>query len=134
MEATAMTSTNAVIKGTGSPTGEAWTTRALIARHKRLSLSALAIVVVLVALLVVGIAGSNAGAVSDTSTCSAWSSVNQGQQQAYTRLYVREHGALPGGATSTASVAAAIDKGCMQAFGSDAADLVNVYQAINRQY
>ncbi|MEA2147975.1 MAG: hypothetical protein QOG59_3562 [Solirubrobacteraceae bacterium] len=129
-----MTSTNAVIDGSASPTGEAWTTRALIARHKRMSLSALAIVVVMVALLVAGIAGSNAGAVSDTSTCSAWSSANQGQQQAYAGLYIREHGALPGGGTSAASVAAAINKGCMQAFGSDAADLVNVYQAINRQY
>ena len=129
-----MTSTHAVIEEIVSPTTEAWTTRALIARHRRLSLSVLAIIVVMVALLVAGIAGSNAGAVSDASTCSAWSSANQGQQQAYAGLYVREHGALPGGATSTASVAAAIDKGCMQAFGSDAADLVNVYQAINRQY
>ena len=129
-----MTSTNAAIEGTASPTGEVWTTRALIARHKRLSLSVLAIVLVMVVLLVAGIAGSNAGAVSDSSTCSAWSSANQGQQQAYAGLYIREHGALAGGATSAASVEAAINKGCMQAFGSDAADLVNVYQAINRQY
>jgi hypothetical protein len=129
-----MTNTNAVIEGTGSPGGEAWTTRALIARHKRVFFSVLAGVLVMVVLLVAGIASSDAGAVSDTSTCSAWSSANQGQQQAYAGLYVREHGALTGGATSAASVEAAINKGCMQAFGSDAADLVNVYQAINRQY
>jgi hypothetical protein len=129
-----MTSTNAAMEGIAPPTGEVWTTRALIARHKRLSLSVLAIVAVMVALLVIGIASSNAGAVSDTATCSAWSSANQGQQQAYASLYIREHGALPGGATSAARVQAAINRGCMQAFGSDAADLVNVYQAINRQY
>lgn len=129
-----MTSTNGVIEGTGSPGGEAWTTRALIGRHKRLFLSVLAGVLVMLVLLVAGIASSDAGAVSDSSTCSAWSSANQGQQQAYAGLYVREHGALAGGPTSVASVEAAINKGCMQAFGSDAADLVNVYQAINRQY
>jgi hypothetical protein len=129
-----MTSTNAAIDGTGSPVGEPWTARALIARHKPLFLSVLVGVLVMLVLLVAGIASSDAGEVSDTSTCTAWSSANQDQQQAYAGLYVREHGALAGGATSPASVDSAINKGCMQAFGSDAADQVNVYQAINRQY
>jgi hypothetical protein len=129
-----MTSTNAVIEGASAPAAQAWTTRALIARHRGLTLSLLAIVVVMLALLAAGIAGSSAGAVSDTSTCSAWSSANQDQQRAYATLYVREHGPLPSGAASAASVEAAINKGCMQAFGSDAADLVNVVQSINRQY
>jgi hypothetical protein len=47
---------------------------------------------------------------------------------------VHEHGRLASGRSDAASVEAAINRGCMQAFGSDAADLVNVYQAINRQY
>jgi hypothetical protein len=130
----AVTTTNAGIEGAPRPAAEVWTTRALIARHKKLALSVLAILIIMVALLVAGIAGSAAGAVSDTSTCSAWSSANQDQQQAYAGLYIREHGAPRGGATNAASVESAINKGCMQAFGSDAADLVNVDQAINRQY
>ena len=114
--------------------GEVWTTRTLIARHRRLALAAGGVVVIMVALFAVGIAGSNAGSVSDRSTCSAWSSANQKQQAAYAALYVREHGPLASGRSDAASVEAAINKGCMQAFGSDAADLVNVYQAITRQY
>ena len=129
-----MTSTNASMPPTASPRDASWTTRALIARHKRAALAGLGVVIVMLTLLVVGIVGSDAGAVSDRSTCSAWSSANQDQQAAYAALYVHEHGALSNGAIDAASVEAAINKGCMQAFGSDAADLVNVDQAINRQY
>lgn len=113
---------------------ERWTTRALIARHRRLSIAAVAVFVVMVVTIVLGITGSSRGAVSDTTSCSGWGSANQNQQQAFAALYIREHGALPSGATDLASVEAAINKGCMQAYGSDVADTVNVYQAINKQY
>jgi hypothetical protein len=117
-----------------APVSQPWTTRAIIARHRGIAIAAAVVIVVMAALLAVGIAGSNAGSVTDRSTCAAWSSANQDQQAAYARLYVREHGALASGRSDPASVEAAINRGCMQAFGSDAADLVNVYQAINRQY
>lgn len=129
-----MTSSNASMEQAAPPAAEPWTTRALLARHKRLAIGGAGVILIVLVLLVAGIATSASGAVSDTSTCSAWSSANQDQQAAYAALYVREHGPLAGGATSAASVEAAINKGCLQAFGSDAADLVNVYQAINRQY
>jgi hypothetical protein len=45
---------------------DTWTTRSLIARHKRASLAALALFVLMLALLVAAIAGSTAGAVADT--------------------------------------------------------------------
>jgi len=78
------------------------------------------------------LAASNA--VSDSTSCSGWSSANQVQQHAYARLYVQEHGSLSNGARDAASVEAAINKGCLQAFGSDVADNVTVLQAINDQY
>jgi hypothetical protein len=113
---------------------DSWTMRSLIARHKRASIGALALFVVMLALLVAAIAGSTAGAVTDSTSCAGWGSANQDQQQAYAGLYVREHGSLASGARDAASVEASINRGCMQAFGSDVADTVNVYQAINRQY
>lgn len=131
-----MTSTNDSTERAAprSPSDASWTARTLISRHKRASTGVLALLVVMVALLVAGVVGARAGAVSDSTTCSEWGSANQNQQQAYASLYVREHGALRGGASNAASVEAAINKGCMQAFASDVDDSVNVYQAINNQY
>lgn len=131
-----MTSTGASTDLTTPPSygDDIWTMRKLIARHKRLSIGSLALLVVMLALLVAAIAGSTAGAVGDTTSCAGWGSANQDQQQAYAALYVREHGSLPSGARDAASVEASINRGCMQAFGSDVADTVNVYQAINHQY
>lgn len=121
---------------TPAPVSDAapWTTRAIFARHKRLALATIGIVVVMAILLAAAVLSSSAGAVSDRTTCSAWSSANQDQQQAYAALYVREHGAPPHGTAAPASVLASINRGCMQSFGSDAADLVTVYEAINNQY
>jgi hypothetical protein len=111
-----------------------WTMRALISRHKRFSIGAVAVLVAMLALLVLAAAGSTGGAVSDSTPCSAWGSASQDQQQAYASLYVKEHGPLAGGATSGARVEAAINKGCTQAFENDVADTINVYQAIHNQY
>jgi hypothetical protein len=131
-----MTSTNdsTPLAASHGPGDGSWTLRALISRQKRLSIGVLALVVVMLAMLVVGVVGSRAGAVSDSTSCSGWGSANQNQQQAYASLYVEEHGALRSGARDAASVEAAINTGCLQAFSSDVEDTVNVYQAINNQY
>jgi hypothetical protein len=111
---------------------EVWTTRALFARHKMLGICAVALLVMLVATILGGILASSTVVVSDSSTCSTWSSANQTQQHAYGRRYLREHGALPGGARSPAGVVAAINAGCTQAFDNDAEDDVTVAQAVRQ--
>jgi hypothetical protein len=70
--------------------------------------------------------------VSDATTCAEWSSASQGQQDAYARLYRREHGPVPGRPAGAVSVVAAINTGCMQAFGNDVEDKVDVVQAIRQ--
>jgi hypothetical protein len=131
-----MTSTGASTELTTpqSSSDDVWTMRTLIARHKRLAIGTLALSALMLALLVAAIAGSTAGAVTDSTSCAGWGTANQNQQQAYAARYVREHGSLRSGARDAASVEASINRGCMQAFGSDVADTVNVYQAINNQY
>ena len=117
-----------------SDDGEQWTLRRLIARNKRVSLAALALIVVLLAGIVVEAVASRAAKVSDATSCSAWGSANQVQQAAYAALYVREHGALPSRARDVGSVETAINNGCIQAFSFDESDTVTVLQAINHQY
>jgi hypothetical protein len=102
----------------------------LMADNKGLAMGALALLVVMLALFVVEFVGPRAGPVRDSTSCSQWSSANQAQQSAYAGLYVKEHGSLPSGASDAASVEAAINNGCMQAFGSDVADTVTVVRAI----
>lgn len=111
---------------------DAWTARALVARHKAVAIGTLAVVVLLIAFTVAGIASSGQLVVSDASTCTAWSSANYTQQRAYAARYVREHGSLPGGARDAASVLAAIDNGCDQAFSNDVQDTITVVQAIQQ--
>ncbi len=111
---------------------EVWTTRALFARHKVLGIGAVALLVLLVAIILAGILGTNTVAVTDASTCATWSSANQTHQLAYGQRYIREHGALSGGDRSSASVVAAINAGCTQAFDNDAEEDVTVVQAIRQ--
>ena len=113
---------------------ELWSVRALVARHKLAGLGAAALIAVTLAMILVAVIGSRGGAVSDATTCTQWSSANQSRQTAYARLYVREHGALAGGATSTGSVIAAINTGCNQAFDEDVSDNVTVVQAISGSF
>lgn len=114
--------------------GETWTIHGLLARHKLAALGVAAVVAVMLTMTLVALLGSRAGAVSDATTCSQWGSANQDRQAAYARLYVREHGALPGGGTSPASVIAAINNGCAQAYGEDVSDTVTVTQAISGNF
>jgi hypothetical protein len=104
----------------------------LFARHKVLGICAVALIVLLIAIILGGILASGAVVVTDASTCATWSAAKQTEQQAYAKRYVREHGALPDGARSPASVAAAVDAGCTQAFTNDTEDDVTVVQAIRQ--
>ncbi len=113
---------------------EQWTVRSLIARHKAAALGAAAVCAVIVAMALVAALGAKAGPVTDTTTCTGWGSANQRQQNAYARLYVSEHGAVPGGGTSPASVITAINDGCGKAFGEDVSDSTTVAQAISGNF
>lgn len=108
--------------------------RTLIARHRWISLSALGVLVILVVMFLVAVLGPKAGAVTDSTSCSQWGSTKQTEQAAYARLYVREHGPLSDGASSVGAVEAAINNGCLAAYGSDEEDTVSVLQSIRGEY
>jgi hypothetical protein len=129
-----MTSATASTDGTGptSRAAESWTARALFARHKAAGIGAVVLVAVLVAITVAGVLSSRPLMIRDASTCTEWGSANYTEQHAYARLYVREHGALFGGAGDPASVVAAINNGCTQAFENDVEDSLTVLQAIRQ--
>jgi hypothetical protein len=117
-----------------SQDNEIWTIRGLLARHKPAAMVVAAIIAVMLTMILVTLFGSTAGAVSDATSCSQWGSTNQDQQAAYARLYVREHGPLRGGEISPASIIAAINNGCMQAYADDTSDNVTVVQAISGDF
>ncbi len=104
--------------------------RGLVAGNRRLSLAVLAVLLVVLAMPLSVVLGAGKGAVSDSTSCSGWSTASQAQQQTYARLYVKEHGALPSGARNAGSVVAAVNHGCLEAFSNDVADNENVVQAI----
>jgi hypothetical protein len=115
--------------------GELWSIRSLVARHKLAALAVAAVIAGMLALILVGLLASTAGGVvSDATTCSGWGSANQAQQAAYARLYVREHGSLQNGGTSPASVIAAINTGCMQAYDDEVSDTTTVFQAVSGNF
>jgi hypothetical protein len=124
------------LPGSASRSARAFTPslRALALRHKGLSLTVLALLILFVAVLVPAIVGAGSWKVADSTACSAWGAANQAQQTAYARLYVKEHGPLPSGATSPTAVETAINNGCTAAYDYDEADSVNVVQAINGRY
>ncbi|MGA8720784.1 MAG: hypothetical protein WB557_22465 [Solirubrobacteraceae bacterium] len=79
--------------------------------------------------------GPKAGAVTDSTTCAQWGSTNVNAQDAYARLYVREHGPVSAGwGPSPAGVVNAINAGCYQAFGEDVSDTATVVQAVSRSF
>jgi hypothetical protein len=113
---------------------EHWSLLAFIVRDKRLLFGVLAVLVVVVAVATLEIVGPKVTIVSDSTPCSQWGSANDSEQDAYAALYVREHGAVPGGGTTVNDVLASINFGCVQAFSSDEEDTVSVLQAIRGQY
>jgi hypothetical protein len=112
-----------------------WTIRGLVASHKKASLVIAALCVVTVASLVLIALGPKGGAVTDSTTCQQWGSTNVNQQDAYARLYVKEHGGVaPGWGPAPTGVINAINAGCYQAFGEDVSDTATVVQAISRSF
>jgi hypothetical protein len=125
---------NASASTAGPKEGELWTIRELLARYKRAAWGVAIFIAVMVAMILVAVFGSKGGAVSDATTCSQWGSANENKQAAYASLYLREHGPLRDGGTSPASVIAAINRGCDQAYTDDVSDTATVVQAINRTF
>jgi hypothetical protein len=123
------TPTSTASKGPGV---ELWTFRGLVAKYPRASFAAAGLVVAMVVSLVLAVAlGTNAGAVTDATTCTQWGSTTQNRQSAYAALYLKEHGAIPHWGGSRADVLNAINWGCGLAYGDDVSDTTTVDQAIN---
>ena len=112
-----------------------WTVRGLVASHKVASLVAAVLCAVTVAILALVVVGPRAGAVTDSTTCAQWGSTDVGRQDAYARLYVKEHGPVSArwGPAPT-GVINAINAGCYQAFGEDVSDTATVVHAISRDF
>ena len=112
-----------------------WTLRGLIASHKMASLVIAALCAATVAVLLLVALGPEAGAVTDSTTCAQWGSTNVTAQEAYARLYIREHGPVSAGwGPGGQGVINAINAGCYEAFGEDVSDTATVVQAISRSF
>lgn len=112
-----------------------WTIRGLIASHKGASLVIGAVLVLMVGFFVLIALGPSAGAVTDSTTCDQWGSTNVNGQDAYARLYVREHGPVsPRWGPAPTGVINAINAGCFQAFGEDVDQQTTVVQAIKGDF
>jgi hypothetical protein len=111
------------------------TIRGLIVSHKAASLVSAGLCAVTVAAFVLVALGPKGGAVTDSTTCAQWGSTNVNGQDAYARLYVREHGPVsPRWGPAPVGVINAINAGCYQAFGEDVSDTATVVQAISRSF
>ena len=112
-----------------------WTVRGLVASHKVASLVIAALCASTLAVFVLVALGPKAGAASDSTTCAQWGSTNVNGQDAYARLYVKEHGAVAAGwGPAPQGVINAINAGCYQAFGEGVDDQATVVQAISRDF
>jgi hypothetical protein len=120
----------------GAEAETAWppSVRDLVGRHKAVSLSVLVVLLLFVAIVVPEVLSAGTLKITDSTSCSAWSSARPSQQAAYVRLYLAAHRALPNGSTSRASIEHAVDYGCIQAYSFDEADSVTVLQAIKHEY
>lgn len=108
--------------------------RALLLRHKRVSLGLLAVLAVFVAVTVPEALHAGSLTVTDSTSCSAWGAAKPKQQTAYARTYLTRHGSHARNLATVADVQTAVDNGCIQAFSYDEADTISVLQAINHQY
>ncbi len=112
---------------------EAPSIKAIILRHKAASAAAVAVVLVLVGVMVAAaLPSARAGALADSSTCSAWSSATGAQQAAYARLYVNEH--LAGAGRHAGAIEAALNTACNHAAYLGEADDVSVVAALNHAF
>lgn len=111
------------------------TLRGIMARHKAASAVAIVVVLLLVAFSVAAvISGSSKAALSDSTSCSQWEAATQAQQNGYAQLYLKEHGALSGGARSAGGVRSTITSNCIQAAYLGESDDVSVVAAIHNDY
>jgi hypothetical protein len=112
-----------------------WTIRGLIGSHRLAALVIVAVCAATVGIFAVVALGPRAGAVTDSTTCAQWGSTNVTDQDAYARLYVREHGPVSRAwGPMPTGVVNAINAGCYQAFGEDVSDQATVVQAISRNF
>ncbi len=118
-----------------SSTPEQFSLSAIIAAHKRATAAIVAVVVAMIAVTVVpALAGSNASAISDASTCSQWEASPSGQQTAYGHLYLREYRIAANTAANASTVARAISKACVEAAYLGEADDLSVLAAFRHNF
>ena len=109
--------------------------RGLVGSHKVASLVIAALCAGTVAVLLLVALGPKGGSVTDSTTCAQWGSTNVNEQDAYARLYVKEHGPVsPRWGPAPTGVINAINAGCYQAFGEDVSDTATVVQAVSRSF
>ncbi len=109
--------------------------RVLVRRHKAAVAIAAAIVLVLVGLTAVtAVSGSSSAALTDSTSCSEWTSAPAAQQSAYAQLYVNEHGVPASGTLDAGTVEAEINGGCSRAAYLGEADEITVAAAIKHQF
>jgi hypothetical protein len=118
------------------PTGrERPTARTLILAHKVSLIVGIALLFVLVAVMAATVLLSSSGeALSDSSSCSEWSSAGQAQQNAYSHLYVDEYGALLSRGLDVFSIESAINRDCTRAAYLGESDELSLYAAIRHRY
>lgn len=116
--------------------GPEWPTlRTIVRRHKAATAGAIAVVLVLIGVMAeAALPSANAGALSDSSTCSAWTSASQSQQTAYAHLDITEHGSNVSGGLGAGSVESAINGACNHAAYLGEADDISIVAALNHAF
>ena len=116
--------------------GPGWPTlRTIVRRHKAATAGAIAMVLVLVGVMAAAaLPSAKAGALSDSSTCTAWTSASHAQQTAYAHLYVTEHGTGVSGGLGATSVESAVNSACNHAAYLGEADDISIVAALNHAF
>lgn len=92
------------------------------------------LLVVIAAMAAPALSGSSAGPLSDSASCSEWTTTSQAQRSAYAHLYVNEHVSLLGTVPSPRGIESAITTGCTRAGYLGQGDEMTVLGAIKHQY
>jgi hypothetical protein len=109
--------------------------RTIVRRHKAATAGAIVVVLVLIgAMVAAALPSAKAGALSDSSTCSAWSAATQAQQSAYAHLYVTEHASSVSGGLAAANVESTINGDCNHAAYLGEADDISIIAALNHAF
>jgi hypothetical protein len=108
--------------------------KAVIFRHKAASALAAAVLLIVLSVLASVLLPGGGGALSDSASCSAWASASQSQQNAYSQLYLNEHGRVPSGAAGVSGVRSAINNDCVKAAYLGESDDVTIVAAIEHAY